>query len=138
MLQPAATQYHANPNIKSASILSVGRLCDSDFSALSTKKDVTIFNSDKTPVLNGKNNISDGIWDVKLSSSQTASHPTTTTNTNANSVLYLEKRKYELASYLNTTAGCPTKPTFIQAINNGNFTTWPGLTTNLIYKHLPT
>ena len=57
--------------LKSASLLSIRQLCDSDCSALFTKKDVNNFNSDKTTVLNGIRNTSDGLWDVTIKSSKT-------------------------------------------------------------------
>ena len=113
-------------------------MCDSDYSALLTTNDVTIFNPDNTPVLNRKRNTSNGLWDVNMSSPKPTSSPATPKNPNANAVLPLDNRKYELTSYLHAALGCPNKSTFIQAISNGNFITGPGLTTNLIYKHLPT
>ena len=60
MLQSEATQAHAYPNLKSSRILSIGQLCDSDSSALFTKKDATIFNSYKTTTLNRTRNTYDG------------------------------------------------------------------------------
>ena len=71
MLPPAATQYNSDPNLISASLFSILQLCDSNFSALFTKNDVAIFNSDNTSVLNNKWNKYDGLWDVKISSLQT-------------------------------------------------------------------
>jgi len=41
-----------------------------------------------------------------------------------------------LVAFLHAASGCPTKATFLAAIQNVNFTTWPGLTTSLIAKHL--
>ena len=61
MLSSTATQAHVYPNLKIASLLSIRQLCYSNLSSLFTKKDVTIFNSDKTPVLNIISNISDGL-----------------------------------------------------------------------------
>ena len=137
MLPSTATQSHAYLNLKSASLLSIGQLCDSNCSAFFTKKDVAIFNLDKTPVLNGTRNTSDGLWHVTIETSQTETSPTATINQSANSVLRLYKIKSELASYLHAAAGCPTKSNFIQATHNENFITWPGLTSKLISKHLP-
>ena len=41
-----------------------------------------------------------------------------------------------LAAFLHAAAGGPTKATVLAAIQNGNFTMWPGLTPSLIAKHL--
>ena len=45
--------------------------------------------------------------------------------------------KIDLAIYYHRSAFCPVTSTFITAINNGNLSTWPGLTAELIAKHLP-
>ena len=55
----------------------------------------------------------------------------------SNAVLFLDKTKSELATYLHTAAGWPTKYTLISDINNRNFTIWLGLATQLISKYLP-
>ena len=45
--------------------------------------------------------------------------------------------KPDLAMYYHRAAFSPVPNTIITAINNGNFSTWPGLTAELISKHLP-
>ena len=45
--------------------------------------------------------------------------------------------KPDLAMYYHRAAFSLIPTTFISAINNGNFSTWPGLTSDLISKHLP-
>ena len=45
--------------------------------------------------------------------------------------------KPDLAMYYHRAAFLPVPTTFISAINKGNFSTWPGLTAELISKHLP-
>ena len=45
--------------------------------------------------------------------------------------------KPDLAMYYHRAAFSPVPTTFITAINNGNFSTWPGLTADLTSKHLP-
>ncbi len=37
--------------------------------------------------------------------------------------------------YLHTAAGFPTKPTWLKAIANGNYKSWPGVTTANVKKH---
>ena len=39
--------------------------------------------------------------------------------------------------YFHPATGYPTKETFTDAVQAGNYTTWPGLTTTLISKHFP-
>ena len=113
MFLSSATQFHAYPNLNSTRLLSEIQLCYYDCTALFPEKYVTILNSDKTPVINGKRNTSDSLWGINISSSQTASFRTTHMNTNEKSGLHLDKTKYELASYLHAAAGCLIKSTFI-------------------------
>ena len=53
-------------------------------------------------------------------------------------VIILKKQpKSQLAQYLHATCMSPVPSTFLKAIRNNNFITWPGLTTELITKNLP-
>jgi hypothetical protein len=45
--------------------------------------------------------------------------------------------KQQLAVYLHAACFSPAPSTFIKAIKHGYFASWPGLTTDLITKHLP-
>lgn len=45
--------------------------------------------------------------------------------------------KQDIVRYLHHTAGSPVPSTWITAINNGTFTAWPGLTSQLVQKKLP-
>ena len=44
---------------------------------------------------------------------------------------------FELPSAREASAGFPTKATFIEAIRNGNYSTWPKLTVTLINRYFP-
>ena len=56
---------------------------------------------------------------------------------------YLENNAFAMATkpdltmYYHRAAFSPVPTTFISEINNGNFYTWPGITAELIPKHLP-
>ena len=47
-----------------------------------------------------------------------------------------KKTQAELAIFLHVECFSPVKSTFIKAVNNGNFVTWPGLMAKLIDAHL--
>jgi hypothetical protein len=51
--------------------------------------------------------------------------------------VYELKTQPELIPYLHAAAGFPTKPTWIKAITNKQFASWPRLTTKAIAKHYP-
>jgi hypothetical protein len=43
----------------------------------------------------------------------------------------------ELVQFLHAACGSPVPSTWIRAIKQGHFVTWPGPTTSLVHKHLP-
>jgi len=54
----------------------------------------------------------------------------------ANAIFNLPNSRQPLM-YFHAAAGFPTKESFMDAVQAGNYTTWPGLTTTLISKHVP-
>ena len=58
-----------------------------------------------------------------------------TTRLQANNV-YEYKKKHDTVTYLHKAAFSPVKSTRIKAIKAGIFNTWPGLTSDLVMKHL--
>ena len=135
-LSSQATHAHLLPNLNSTGLLSIGKLCNSDCLALFTKTGVTIFNAKNDPVIIGQRNNPYGLWDVNISSSkQSESFPIPVTPS-ANAVLFLNKTKSKISAYHHTDAGWTTESTFSLDINDGNFTTFPGHTAQLVSKHL--
>ena len=55
----------------------------------------------------------------------------------ANVIIRQKQSKQELATYLHAACLSPPVSTFTAAIAKNNFSSWPGLTTKLINKHLP-
>ena len=93
MLPSKTTKSHAYPNLKSVSLISIVQLCASNFYAIFTKKDITIFNSDKTHVFNVTSNASGGLCDFTIETTHLEPPPTSTINRHAHSVLRLDKTK---------------------------------------------
>ena len=60
----------------------------------------------------------------------------TSKDNKANAIVRKKQTKSTLASYLHACCLNPVITTFTRAIANNNFITWPGLTVNLIQKHL--
>jgi hypothetical protein len=141
-LPSSATSTHIFPGLKSASSLSIGQLCDVGCKAVFRKRDLQIYDEDHKLVINGKRNPADGLWDVDIPSTKTilSDHSNTKgtppEHRKANAVLQLHKTKAELAQYLHAACFSPVPSTFVQAIKKGHFITWPGLTAELITKHL--
>lgn len=59
------------------------------------------------------------------------------TEDKVNIIIYKKQTKRKLVQYLHATCFSPVSSTWIKAIENGNFISWPGLTANLVRKHLP-
>ena len=51
--------------------------------------------------------------------------------------VYELKTQPELVQYLHACAGFPTKPSWIQAIKNRQYASWPGLTVKAVAKYFP-
>jgi hypothetical protein len=51
--------------------------------------------------------------------------------------VYKLKMQPELVRYLDASAGFPTKPLWIEAIKNKQYTSWPGLKVRAVAKHFP-
>ena len=115
----------------------MGQLCDDDCVAIFTKYGVKILNHNQV-IITGLRDRTDGLWNIPLGpcpptqQSPTRSHPN-----QANGILRQDITKRELAQYFHVAAFSPAKSTFISAINNGHFTSCPGLSAILISKHLP-
>ena len=52
-------------------------------------------------------------------------------------IIRKKQTKMELAQFLHALMFSPVPSTFTKAIDKNNFTTWPGLSSKLIKRHLP-
>jgi hypothetical protein len=134
-------------DLTSSSLVSIGQLCDDGCVVTLTRDDMKVIKED-TMILRGTRNTTDGLWDVELKRSppHTPATPMIQKQIStivpdirykANVIIRKSQTKTDLAKYLHATCWSPSKSTFLNAINNGNFITWPGLTTKLIRGHLP-
>jgi len=117
------------PELKSSSLLSLGQLCDDNCQVLLQKQDLRVFKNNKT-IIKGKRNLTDGLWDVNIPSVD---------NTNVQKIsviIHKNTSKRDLVQFYHAACFSPSKATFIKAIRNGNFQSWPGLTTSLVRKFL--
>ena len=64
-LSTDAQQATVLPHLKNSSLISIGQLCDDDCNVELTKKEL-IANKNETIILRGKQNRSDGLWDIRL------------------------------------------------------------------------
>jgi hypothetical protein len=125
-LSAAAQSAFALDDLKTGALISLAKLCDDDCIAIFNKYDVKII-KDNEIVIKG-NRMPNGSWSLPLLDS--APHQ-------ANGTLRADEPKQELAKHLHTALGSPAPSTLLVAIRSTHLTTFPGLTTNLISKHLP-
>lgn len=82
-LLPDATQAHVFPHLSSASLLSLGQLCNNNCKIYLDKHSMQVYKNDKI-ILTGKRNFRDGLWDVSLTSSIQSSPPSKPSRSSSN------------------------------------------------------
>ena len=142
-----ATKAHVFPDLKSAPLLSVGALCDANYRVIFDKEKMNVYLDSQTlkdqlqtfpSVMQGIRNPMDGLWDVKISIHENKIEPMMTDMPThlVNIIIRKDiKPKSELIQYFQACCFSPTKQTFFQAVKNGNFITWPGLTATNVEKY---
>jgi hypothetical protein len=131
-LSQKAQTAHVFDDLHSGSLLSIGQLCDDDCIALFTKYNVQIIKNDQV-IIKGPRSPHNGLWTLPLSPNPTPTEPPTAARTQvANGVIRLEQTKQELALYYHGCAYSPVKSTFLEAIKQGHFQSWPECTSELI------
>ena len=131
---------HLNHNL-----ISLGQLCDDKCTVLLDKnkliavQDADIKITGGTVVLEGIRSTSgDKLWDIPLPQHKSKLSSIPSSPKSINVIIRKDKSKHDLIVYLHAACFSPTKTTFINAIKKNFLTTWPGLTADLVNKHLPT
>jgi hypothetical protein len=116
-------------------LISIPVLCDHWCEATFTKSGVAIKHADQI-IMTGPRDPSTGMWQLPLQPQSTPLSPRTSVPPQAHSA-YHTSTKPEHVQFLHAAAGYPVPSTWTTAINAGNCTTWPGLDSKLVNKHLP-
>ncbi len=137
-LSPSAKQAFVLDNLKSASLVSLGQLCDDGCIVTLTKSTLQVIKNNEV-IMTGHRNFNDGLWDIPLQQDQCPPRPPKSTiRHSVNVIINHHKTKSQLVKFLHAACFSPATSTFLRAFKNGNFITWPGLTEKLITKFLPT
>jgi hypothetical protein len=123
-LPPQARQAHILPGLLHNSLISVGQLCDNGCSVTFTQDQVTV-SKNKTCVMYGSRDRKSRLWRVDLEQ-----------KFENNKVQCNHTNQKDLINYLHAACFSPVKSTWITAIKDGNFSSWPGLTEHAVEKHL--
>jgi hypothetical protein len=145
MLPPAARTAHLLPDLKPNALLSIGQLCNNGCTTEFTATDV-IIKYNNTPILQGFRDPI-GLWQIPMQhkqdveqSPQTASLPqpqflSTASSLHTVNSLIDAKTQHELIQYIHATCFSPTESTWVEAIKNNHFTTWPLINDTSIHKY---
>ena len=120
-----ATKAHIIPEPNPHSLVSIGILCDHNCTAAFDKHAVTIHRHNQ-PILTGPR-LPNGLWTLPLPQDQTKHHAY---------ILFTPKTQQQLVQWLHAAAFSPRPSTFLDAIQRNFFATWPGLTANIVRRHL--
>jgi hypothetical protein len=119
-LPPQARKAHILPGLVHNSLISVGKLCNIGCDVTFTQEQVTV-SRDGTCVMYGSRDPRSRFWRVDLKKKFE------TTNVQCDHAHDNSNQK-DLINYLHAACFSPVKSTWIKAIKNGHFTSWPGLT----------
>ena len=130
------------PGLHSA-LVSIPKLADAGYTTVFNKHGAAIYDDETTkitttspPILESERCKHTGMW--KLNLNPTTSPPTTEAKADSLetiNVIFVSTRKTFL--WYHASAGFPTKATFIDAVRNGNYSTWPKLMVTLINRFFP-
>ncbi|KAL7462039.1 hypothetical protein ACHAXS_002437 [Conticribra weissflogii] len=119
-LPPAMTEAHIVPGLAHTSLISIKQLCKHGAKVIYADLSCRVYVNKKL-VWIGQQEPTTGLWVLPLQ----PNHPVDPAITQSTSKP-LEHTKNSV----------PTLPTWIKAIDNGHFFTWPGLTSTAVHKHL--
>ena len=105
------------------------------FSELFTAKDVSLIGP--TTTLKGTRNTDNGLYYMDLQSVKQSPVSTIIPHSPFSNNVHALSTKSDISQYLHRSAFSPVVSTWTAAITSSFFTTWPGLTSVLVRKHLP-
>ena len=132
-LHQSAKSASVFPQLTHKALISLGQFCDAGYECLLTDAAVYLIQNNKKTKI-GTRDLFTKLWSLDKPDNH---DPTLTPlQTQANNA-YTQKTLRDLVIYLHQAAFSPVTSTWIKAIDEGYFTTWPGLTSELVRKHLP-
>ena len=134
-LHIGARQSNMFPALGNRNLISIRQLCDHGFSAMFTSKDVSLTGPNTT--LTGTHNTENGLYYIDLQRTDPAQTAPLPQHAPCSNNVHTLSTKSDIMQYLYRAAFSPVVSTWTNAITAGFFTTWPGLNSALVRKHLP-
>ena len=149
---------HIVPSIESNSLLSTAKFDKVGYITVFDNKEVNIYDAHNTTlkvlwgvILKGWIDKTINLWQIPLipdilnnkTDAVLVNKPPTEFFPNCTPVIKAIRNVYELKTqpevvqYLHACAGFPTKPSWIKAIKNRQYASWPGLTVQAVVKYFP-
>lgn len=126
-LSQAATTAHIFPQLTNTLIF-ISQLCDNGCEENITANDVIIQHNNAT-ILDATRDDDTGLWMLVTKKRHSKQHT-------ANNIQHCDT-KSDLVKYFHQCCFSLVTATWLKAVKAGYFTKWPGLTCDLINKHLP-
>jgi hypothetical protein len=130
-LPHATRQAHILPGLDQHSLLSVGQMCDSGCSVTFTATEVTVTNGEST-ILTGPRDKYSSLWRIPLEPYL----PLEIVREHSAHNVYEQKSIQATIAYLHACCFSPVTDTWLKAIQNGHFATWPSVTVENVRKYL--
>jgi hypothetical protein len=128
----AAIMARILPGLAQHSLLSVGKMCDSGCAVTFTATKVTVINGESA-ILSGMRDKESSMWCVPLE----PDIPLEIGREHSAHNVYEQKSIQDNITYLHSCCFSPVSDTWLNAIQNGHFATWPSVTVENVRKYLP-
>ena len=132
---PQSTMAHIYPSLQHP-LISIGQLCDDDKIAIFTKSNCyilhatdiqTIPNLANKSLVTGIRDPNTKLWNINTNQ---------TTGQQLSNNVYHHRKLQDIITFHHQSLFSPVKSTWLKAISNGNFSSWPSLTEANVQKYL--
>ena len=133
----AVKRAHIFPGLHNKALISLGQFCDNGYEVQLTKDKIYINHITNNELsIEGNRDRMTKMWTINIDNMQRPNKLHSNDKHLKMNNVYKFNKKKDIVTYLHKAAYSPVKSTWIKAINSGFFTTWPGLTADLVEKHL--
>ena len=124
------------PNLQYRSLISVGQLCDSGHDVHFNKNKVTVVDVNTNKIeMEGFRDFPSGLYLTPIQTNQSGRNNETPMHYAVS--VYKMRTQIDLVQYHHRSCWIPVVDTWTKAIKRGQFTTFPGLTHDIVNKYLP-
>jgi hypothetical protein len=129
-------QAHILPGLASHSLLSIAQFCDHGCIVQFSRDNCRVLHN-KTLLLEGPRDPATNLWLLPLQPQPDPLPPRDIDTPHLGFAAHHTSTKPDLIQYMHTSCFSPVSSTWLRAIRNNNFVTWPGVSSHAVTKHLP-